>query len=339
MFDKVVGGSVLCVGDLHFSDVFKGRHIDYLKECFEVLASLTTEIESSKPAAVVLLGDIIGWTETNIKNRQVLSEFCKVLRGWKNICPVYAVRGNHDLRGYPDFNFLAELGMIITGSACGGYFDFYGSESQEVPEVRFHLVDYKDEDRQLNLRTDGCSNIVLGHNNYMISGITGWYPYIPGVELGRLSNFNGVDMVISGHIHVPSPEVVMAGMPDGGSCMLFYPGSPTRPTKERGFYDSCWLGYFNYNPQAGSTLFEPKRFDLQPISEVIYPDEDFIDEDSVKETSRKEALADILNDLLKYRLNQGDPIEQVMRIPNASDRAKEIACKYLRIAFGGTEEG
>ena len=78
------------------------------------------------------------------------------------------------------------------------------------------------------------------------------------------------------------------------------------------------------------------EFHLRPISDLFYEDEVFIDEkteDEIQEELRKEALKDVLGDLLKYRMNTGDPISQIDRIPNATDEAKEVAKQYLQIAF------
>lgn len=336
MHKKVVGNEVMILGDLHFSDVFTGKHVNYLAECMWVLNKITEKIEERRPCAVVLGGDLIGWSETNIKNREVLSWFCKILRQWNAVCPVYSVRGNHDMKGFPDFQFIADFGLILTSSACGGYFDYYGYESQEVPEVRFHLVDYKDEDRKLDL-LEGTSNIVLAHNNFTINGVTTWYAEHDGIELGLHQAFCGVDMVISGHIHNPSPDIYAAQMPNGGSCMLFYTGCPTRIIRDHNPYESCWYVFISYDKESGQTDINPEPFELQPLSEIYYSDDSFINEKSEEELQseiRKAALKDVLGDIMKYRMNTGDPLEQVMRIPNATDAAKEMACSYLSIAFG-----
>lgn len=335
MFNKVVGNEILVFGDLHFSDVFTGKHKDYLVECTWVLRKISDIIEEKKPSAVVLLGDLIGWVETNIKNRQVLSMFCSVLRSWNDICPVYAVRGNHDMKGYPDFQFIAELGLIRTSSMCGGYFDYYANETQDKPEVRFHLVDYKEEDRPLALY-EGTSNVVLAHNNFTISGVTTWYMEHDGIELGMQSNLSGVEMVISGHIHNPSPDIYGTTMMDGKTCLLFYPGCPTRVIKDKNLYDSCWYVSIYFDTASQSTEINPVVFELQPLSEIFYTDENFVQEktqDEIDEELRQEALRDVLGDLLKYRMNTGDPIAQVDRIPNATYDAKEMAKKYLQVAF------
>lgn len=332
----ICGGSVMIIGDLHISDKFTGKHKNYLENCFWVLGKITEEINKKKPKAIVLLGDIVGWQETNINDRQIFSMFCKILKEWNSVCPVYCVRGNHDLKGYPDFLFLSEFDLLITSSMCGGYFDYYGKEGQEVPEVRFHLVDYKEEDKALNLAPAPTSNIVLAHNNFTINGITNWYNEHDGIELGMMQNFCGVDMVIAGHIHNPSPEIYATQMPNGDSCMLFYPGCPTRPIKEKNLYESCWYVYVEYNESSQQTDINTDEFHLRPISDLFYEDEVFIDEkteDEIQEELRKEALKDVLGDLLKYRMNTGDPISQIDRIPNATDEAKEVAKQYLQIAF------
>ena len=335
MYTSIYGGEVLIIGDLHFSDVYTGKHKAYLENCCWVLNQITKKIETVKPKAIVLLGDIIGWTETNIKDRQVLSLFCKFLKQWNEYCPVYAVRGNHDIKGYPDFMLLNDLGLLITSDSCGGYFDYYANEEAETPEVRFHIVDYGSENRELDLCKDsGCSNVILGHNNYTINGVTTWYAAHDGIELGLQRNLCGVDMVISGHIHNPSPEIYATQMPDGETCMLFYAGCPTRPVKEQNMYDSCWFVRVGYNAESESTDINPDEFKLIPSSEIFY--EDFIEEkteDELAEEVRKEALKEVLGDLLKYRISMGDPIQHIDSIPNGSPEAKAMAKSYLQTAF------
>ena len=335
MYNCVVGNRILVFGDLHFSDVYAGKHKNYLQECCGILGEITRIISEKTPSAVVLLGDLIGWTETNIRDRQVLSMFLKVLKEWNEYCPVYAVKGNHDIKGYPDFLLFSELGLIITSDMCDGYFDYFGDESQEIPEVRFHLVDYKSEDKVLNFaENENTSNIVLAHNNFTINGVTTWYAEHDGIELGLQRNFSGVDMVISGHIHNPSPEIYAVSMPNGGSCMLFYPGCPTRPIKDKNIYESCWFVDIVFN--NNQTDVNPEEFKLKPLDDIFYTDEEFVTEkteEEINEELRKEALANILGDLLKYRMNAGDPIQQINNIPNGSPEAKKIAIQYLQTAF------
>lgn len=333
---NIYGGDVLAIGDLHISDVFKGRHKDYLSNCFETLSILDSRIQEIKPKAIVLLGDLVGYTENNLRNRQVLSWICKIIMNWASICHVYSVKGNHDIEGFSDFQFLVELGLLRTFEGGFKYFDYYGYEGQEIPEVRFHLVDYGKEDLPLELAPEGASNIVFGHNDYQIQGVTTWYVTKGGVELARHTNFIGVDYVISGHIHDPSPEVYTVLMGGGSECSLFYAGCPTRPTKTKSIYESVWIPRFKYNPEMKSTGIDMMPFPLRPSEEIFYAEEDFIEEygeTEVQEKLRLQQLREVLDDLLKYRVTGGDPVAQVLALPNASEAAKEVAVKYLREAF------
>ena len=322
--------SILIFGDLHISDVFSGKHKNYLSNCFSVLGKMDAIVEKEEPEIIVLLGDLVGWSETNIRSREVLGFLCKLIRKWGEKSKIYAVKGNHDIKGYPEFLLLHDLGFITTSADCNGYFDFVCDGNTEV---RFHIVDYKEESRHLDIHDgDNTSNIVLGHNNYTVSGLTNWYQEHDGIELGYLQNFSGVDFVISGHIHNPSPEIISATMPDGGTCSLLYPGCPTRPIKDKNIYDDCSVVKIWYNAEKKTTELDTLSFGLDPASEIFYADEEFIEEkteEEIADAERKEALMDVLGDLLKYRMNQGDPISQVDNIPNASPEAKEIAKSYL----------
>ena len=322
----------MIVGDLHFSDVYNGKHQNYLENCYWVLQKLVEKVREEKPSALVLLGDLIGWTETNIRHRQNLTMFIKTLKTIQEVCPIYAVQGNHDMKGYPDFLFLKELGLIITSDVCDGYFDYYADDTQSVPEIRFHLVDYGEENKTLNLCKGNTSNVVLGHNNYKINGVTNWYPNMEGIELNMQRNFAGVQMVISGHIHTPSPDLVATQMPDQTNCQLFYAGCPTRPVKDQ-LYNSCWWVFFRYDKENNCSQFMPEEFKLRPTSEIFYDDSDFVDEkteEEIQEELRKDNLKNVLDELLTYRIQEGDYMHQIDIIQNASDDAKTLAKKYLQ---------
>lgn len=325
---EIYGGEVLAFGDLHFSDVFTGKHKDYLVNCTKVLADIERIINERKPSAVVFLGDIVGWTETNIKSREVLSMFLGFWRRINQVCTVFAVRGNHDMKGYPDFNLLEELGYIKTPS----YFDFYRKSGGTEPDIRFHLVPYGSEHKLLSLAEGGTTNVVLGHNNYTISGYTTWYPSHDGIEVGTLENYVGVSLIVSGHIHKPSPELYGATMVDGSVCNLYYVGCPTRPVKED--YDNVGVATFLATDTA--VEFDVLNFPLISHEEIYYSDDEFIEElseDVLAESLRKEALAEVLSDIIKYRMLGGDIRKQVDAIPNATEEAKEMCKQYLEIAM------
>lgn len=340
---KVYGKSVLIFGDIHFSDIFKGRHINYLKNCFNCLGKIEKQVIEEKPCAVILLGDLVGVNEGNIHNREVLNMFCKWLKRIKEVCLVFVIRGNHDFKGsFPEFQFLSELDLIKTSTDCEGYLDFYGDESQESPEVRFHLVDYGTEERELNIHTNKeVTNIVLAHNNFTIQGLTNWYQEHDGIELGVQQNFANVYMVISGHIHNPSPEIISTETVSGENCLLFYPGCPTRPSYEKNMYKSVWSVRFAYDSATKTTNYNALEFELPPIEETFIVDDNFIEdktEEQIAEIERTEALKDVLDDILKCRMTSGDLVGQVRMIPNASEEAKNMAIDYLQVAIDSKKQ-
>ena len=332
-------GKILVIGDLHLSDYYKGKHKNYLQNCFDVMDSLDKIITVRKPDAIVLLGDLVGWTKPNIVDRERLTKFFKFFVKWGRTAKIFAVKGNHDLNGYPDFMMLSELNLIITSVACDGYFDLYSADNEMVPSARFHIVDYGEEHRQLNIAPQPTGNVVFGHNNFTIAGQTTWYSGGEGIELGHLANFAEVDMVISGHIHNPSPDFCETSMLNGKNCTLFYPGCPTRPVFEKNnMYNSVKLGEISYNKTTELTDFDIIDMPLKPYEEIF--DLSGVDltektQDEIDEEMRKAALSDVLGDLLTYRMNQTDPISQIANIPNATEEAKAMAMSYLQTAMDG----
>lgn len=330
---EVHGGEVLVFGDLHFSDVFTGKHKDYLVNCTDVLGRITKLVNEREPKIVVFLGDLVGWNETNIKNREILSLFCEFFMKLKTE-KIYVLRGNHDMKGYPDYQFLLKLGIVEEIP----YFDYYGNNGLDT---RFHFVNYGEETQLLDIvDQQGVSNVVFAHNNFTVEGMTTWYADHDGIELASLQSFGHVDMVVSGHIHNPSPELIEVDMYSGQSCYLFYPGCPTRPIKLANNYDMCWAMSFRYNSDKGCMDFDMIPYDLTPCTELYYGDDEYIEDKSPEELEdelRKEQLADVLSDIIKYRMVGGDLMQQIENIPNASDGAKKVAREYLQVAYNNSK--
>lgn len=341
MYSKVVGSNVLIFGDLHFSDVHTGKHKNYLASCMTVLAQMEKIIEERKPSAVVLLGDIVGVREINIRSRVVLGQLCKTLQNIASKCKLYAVRGNHDSGDYPDYQFLSDLGFFETSEMCKtddtklGYFDYFAREDDQYPEIRFHLMDFGCEDKELVLsESDQTSDVVLAHNNFVIQGCTTWYNSKDGIELCGMDNLKGVHMVVSGHIHNPSPQNFITDMRCGGACELFYPGCPTRPSVDQD-YESCWVVRFEC--KNGTTDWFADDWELASLEDTFITKETFIeektDEEIADEEERKKALKDVLQDIMSCRLGSNDLESQIRSIPNATEASKEIAVTYLNNAL------
>lgn len=326
------GGKILCFADTHFSAVYEGEHINYQYECYENMSRILEIVRSEKPKAVVFLGDLIGVREHNINDRKFLMRITLFFGNLFNLTNgnLFVVKGNHDVGDFSDYDFLLGLGYFKNPS----YIDYKHNGSTEV---RFHFVNYGDEDKKLDICTDGASNVVFGHVDYYIDGVTNWYSKKgKRVELAGLKNFCGVDLVFSGHIHTPSVDVLYTSMGNGDTCGLFYLGSCSR-TAER--YDDCWYVSFEYNEEEESTDYKPHLFGLRPAKEVFYDSSSFVNngesEESEDEERRKtEALNFVIEEIFNSRLATGDLFGQIDKIPADAD-VKELAKEYLNKAMNG----
>lgn len=338
--NKIFGGKILIFGDLHLSCTYEGQHKDYTVECYKNMQNIIDKVKESKASAVILLGDVIGVNERNIKDRQFLMRVMIFFKTLNELTGghVYSVKGNHDKGDFSDFDLLIGLGMIRNPDYVDYYRcteEEYAEEGDDALEVRFHFVNYGEENRELKMDGDGAySNVVLGHADYLIDGVTNWYQHKGGVHLNRLSNFKGVDVVISGHIHDPSEEMLSTNIGDY-TIDLFYTGSPAR-TAER--YNDCWYFIFEFieDEDGATTNYEVELFGLEPADEVFYPKDSFIDADKLSAEEQKkqtESLTTIVKEIMEGNMSRGDIFQQVRVVPGYSDSAKDLACSYLQRAI------
>lgn len=334
---KVFGGKIHIYGDMHFSCVYEGQHRDYILECYKNMDNIINKVKKDKPSAVIFLGDVIGVNERNIRDRQFLMRVFLFFDTLNRLTGnnVYAVKGNHDKGDFSDFDFFLGISLLKNPN----YIDYYGCSKEEYEsgntdalEVRFHFVNYGDEDRELTMSIDeGYSNVVLGHNDYIIDGVTNWYQHKGGVPLSRLVNFAGVDLVVSGHIHNPSEEILTTTIKGEYPIGLFYTGSPAR-TAER--FNDCW--YIKFEFDGESTKYDADLFGLEPADKVFYPKEDILNEgneDEAELARQSESLTNIVKEIMEGRMTSGDLFGQIRAVPGASDEVKEIACSYLQKAI------
>lgn len=332
------GGKILVFGDLHFSSSFSGQHKNYQYECYSNMDNIEKIVSKENASAVVFLGDLVGVNEKNIRDRQFLMRtlhFLRVLNKATN-GNVFSVKGNHDMGDFTDFDLFEGLGYIKNPR----YIDYYGkrpdSPQDDGLEIRFHLVNYGDEQKSLNLASsvECASDVVLGHCDYYIEGVTNWYSAGSNVELGTLDNFQGVAYVFSGHIHTPSEEILYTTMKNGDSIGLFFLGSPSRVTER---FDDCWYLKFEYTDADGgewSTSYDSMFMGLEPASGVFYPKEDFIDEESEEYLRENESskLTDIVKEIMDSRIMSGDLNNQIDIMPGVREEVKLIAKEYLEKA-------
>lgn len=333
------GGRVLIFGDLHISSSFSGQHKNYQYECYYNMDKIISIVAKEKASAVIFLGDLVGVNEKNIRDRQFLmrtQNFFKVLNQATN-GNVYSVKGNHDMGDFTDFDFFEGLGYIKNPKYINYYGRKPGSKKDDGLEIRFHLVNYGDEHKSLRLASsnDCASDVVLGHCDYYIEGVTNWYSAGSNVELSKLDNYQGVALVFSGHIHIPSDEMLFTTLKNGDSIGLFYLGSPARVTER---FDDCWYLAFEYTKSDSedewSTSYDSIFMGLEPADEVFYPKEDFIEDESEEALRENESakLTDIVKEIMDSRIMTGDLNHQIDIVPGVRKEVKDIAKQYLELA-------
>jgi DNA repair exonuclease SbcCD nuclease subunit len=324
---EVIKGNLLIFGDLHLSCVYSGSHKDYTYESYLLMDNIIEKVKQEKADCVIFLGDLIGVSERNIKDHQFLMRVLLFFRTLNELTDgqVYSVKGNHDKGDFSDFDLLVGFGLLKTPDRL----DYYGTSH----EIRFHLVDYGDEKKELEYAE--VSNVVLAHNDFTVEGFSDWYQHRNGVSLQGLKNWSEVDLVIAGHLHTPSEGVINA-MIGAKSVGLLYTGSPSR-TSER--FDDCFYVKFDYTEEDDTTNYDIFMMGLPPWKDVFYVDEEVEVEDVVSEERREasESLTEIVKEIMSGRITKGDLISQVEVVPYATDEVKQLAVSYLRKAIDGGE--
>ncbi len=316
---------VLVIGDLHISDRFSGRHINYLENCFDCLDLIEKTIIDKKITHLICLGDWIGigLAEKNLKERRTLLRLIQVLQKWNKLLNgnVYSLRGNHDIgKNMTDFDFFVTMGLLKN------------IPQLDIGTCRFHLFNYGEETRTIYVDHNKF-NIGCFHTNLLIEGLTTWYKGGVGVELSSLKNLYGISMAIAGHIHNPSLRLVSTSINDS-KVSLFYPGCPTRPRLEPNMWDKAYgviVTIDDFDTQIDLT-----EFPLKPLEEVFTT----LEEDPVKAMEDEETvpfdletLNEILNELQYFNVNSGqDYVSQIKRVAGIDKVAADIALKYLEDA-------
>ena len=316
---------VLVIGDLHLSDKYSGRHVDYFRDCVEFLEQITKEIKEKKITHLILTGDLIGrHNEKNLEHLESYLFVMKILQLWNDLTNgnVYSARGNHDYgKHLTDFEVFVSLGYIKV------------VDTLDVGSIRFHMLHYGGHDRVIEVDEEKY-NVAIMHTELHVEGLTGWFFRSPeGVELSSLENLYGVELVLAGHIHTPSEKLVQTSIKDK-TVSLFYPGNGTRPTKERNLWEHCFGVYLKTDEK--NVDFEQITFSLRPVSEIFTSTfDDIVEAEEVEEEEDKptfdvELLASIIDELNNYNVvGEGSFKEQITAFGGLDKEAVDLALDII----------
>lgn len=341
------GATVLLVGDMHLSSIFKGAHKDYRANCIHNMQQVLNHVKDlravGKKVVLIFMGDLIGVKERNLVRDHA---FRKLVNEWFNLLnslceDVLAVRGNHDYGVAPEFAILESNGQIKNPK----YVDFYNTQGT-AHEMRIHFVNcgkaYDVEFELAGTADVPVSNIALGHNDYRIPGVTDFYGDSENsVDVTTLTKWVGIDLLVFGDIHKPFDEVhefSLTNQPDK-SIPAFCLGSPARTSSTETHPDS-FVVLFDYVEDSGEWEYQ---FKIEPFG-ALPPEEVFVsnfDKDlsasgeAVKEevVERSKRLAQIIDDITSTSLIIGSPEDQISNFTAVSPRATEIAKEYYTRAL------
>lgn len=334
---KVVGKKTLVFGDIHADDKFQGRHFNYWENFMETTDRILAVVKEEKPDLVILLGDLVGVRRgvATLTHRTTLLYLAKFLQA---LCEeVVILKGNHDYQESSDYEFLADMGVFKSSKQVNNIIEFTYPNIDKPTYL--HCVDYGQEHEKVDIQEDAY-NILLGHNEFYVTGKEQQYHTQMAIELSSKTNFFGADLVLSGHIHTPTQGMVDFVFHNGHDSGFINVGCPTRPSAGE-IYDSVWYIALEYeqieNSDSYSLGFRQEVLNLKPHTEVFRPKEDFLEENEadIDEYTgiQKGKLEEILGNLVTSNMGSEDFFEQVDSIMLAPPEARDMAKKYLSKAL------
>lgn len=319
--------TLLVIGDLHFSDVYRGAYKDYWSHCEKTMRRLSNKIKELNPDVTLFLGDLVGVSEVSLKKRTSLLQVCQFFSGIKNCMSVV---GNHDLGVMTDFKFMEALNLYET-SRSRSYIDLVTDKGEVV--YRGHLIDYGKECDTLDIK-EGCINVGFAHNEFVTSTGEGGVATHKPISLWDRLNFKDLNKLIVGHVHDVMPKAVYQEYLSNARMGLQYLGSPTRPGIRTQQGDFVWLYYVTV--EGGEVKEQLIPYTLEDKDELMLKKvlTDELLDTQTKEDERK-VLAEHVKEMLEYNLMVGDLLSQVESVPGYTQKARELAKRYLNQALNG----
>lgn len=317
---------VAFVGDLHFYDGNTKSHKDYFTNCQACMDKYTAEFQETKPDYIFLAGDLVGLNERVLRTRVGLSVLISYLQKWSEICHgnLYAIHGNHDYtkgESLSDFDLLALMGLI------------HPFTHVDINGLRVHGISYGYEKEPIEVDTTR-HNIALMHAELVIDGVTNWfYQSNQALTLSSLRNLKGIELVLCGHIHNPSPKTCATSIEES-PISLIYLGCATRP-RRRDNWSGVWVSYANCEDN-GDVSLDTRIIKLEDYTAVfneqgiVSEGEETPIEDEEVPVVDIELLTKILDDLSPALMgSELDYRTQIKQLAGIDKAAADMAISYI----------
>lgn len=278
----VKGNKVVCIGDRHIDDEYKGQHKNYRENTYWCMDKTVEITDKEKPDFYCETGDFIG-VRNNVATLKDNLMLYKTINYLDSIhCEKVINFGNHDmfeLENVNTYTLLSMLGKFKTprevanaGSDIGIVRlvspDYDDPDTGEKMEIYIHFVPYGKEHVQLQ-PVKGATNVAITHNDFRVSS-TMFTNNPEAIDLTTHEPFFGMDAIINGHIHQPSNMTTFVTSA-GTNCAFINLGCMARPKVSEN-YNMVWYVDFGFRldmtgkPEAYIT---PKPIELIPADEIF----------------------------------------------------------------------
>lgn len=321
-------GKCLIYGDSHLSSSNYGGHIDYASESLENFRRINVVAKEEDCGVVIGAGDLAQHRFNKLEYKLAIEDELDE-RNEITDHNYFEVKGNHDsmTSGMSEWEFYHKKGYLRNEP----YVD--------VGCARIHMVNYGEEDRELDIAEDKF-NIVVGHNYFKYKS-TVFPNYGKAIELDYKESWAKVDLIVAGHIH---DILECTGKIGDKEIPVIYLGCPNQLSYKKDGMDE--VGMFIILDCTGT---EPQivkyEFDLRPISErfVGKLDENdayILDENGyaissdfeVKDGPRLD-VSDVIEEIANSDITLGDPEKIIDVLSGFSSEARELAKELYKEAL------
>lgn len=315
---------VLILGDTHFDDYNPIRYKDYWENCVDVMERIKKLKKLTKATMVIFAGDLLGLRQsTKMASYKVLDT---LIQFFKEIGPVISLKGNHDFAEHSAFDFMVKQGYILSVTQVGNQIDL------PAGKTRLHLVDYGNENYEVDLGDSSTFNTILCHNQVDLTQSE--HHRGQGLFLPEHYNWKEVNLILCGHIHEPSdwskPELLENTL---GTVRRVYLGCPTR-TSRRDYYNS--VNYVIFDSSTMSMKIDAGVMNLELYDNVFIPTENTLSEEAVEtlglSKDYKEELANLYDLISANQIVYGGVEDFIEKIPSVPSHIKQGALKYIEKA-------
>lgn len=343
MNGKLVKGRVFgVVGDIHIDDKFRGSHINYRSECYQTLRICKEFGETEKLDIFASTGDIFGVRSnvSKIEDRVLLKDTAKT---FESVAPhVVLNQGNHDMFGGQesnDYYLLNQLGYYDIPESLEKNFGqslvvmdtgLINEDNDKPLKIAFHFIAFGKDNDKIELVEDAV-NVAITHGDFYANG--SMLSRTPeSIPLESHEPFVGLDLVVNGHIHIPT-QVEVVYQDSGDQLHFANIGSVARvnKTENHSFAIGIVVKAVETKDGYGTVVIEEKLFELSDPNEVFISRSETMVKEIATDAKKERELDDLLDSVRVFEWSGESLNEKISKLP-VEKKLKEMMLYYARKA-------